>query len=158
MAAGRPTKYKPEYAEQAQRLCENNAFTDAELAQFFGVTVSTLNLWKAKHPEFSASIHLGKGPANARVAKSLYERAMGYSCVETDIRVINSKIVKTEVVKNYPPDPTALVFFLKNRVPTEWKDKRETEISGQLNYGDMTDEQLERAIAAKEAANASTED
>ena len=122
----RPTKYKPEYAEQAKKLCKNNAFTDAELAVFFGVNLSTLHLWKIKQPEFSNAIKIGKAPANARVEKSLYDRAMGYSAVETDIRVVNGKIVKTEVVKHYPPDPTSLIFYLKNRMPSEFREKRDT--------------------------------
>lgn len=156
--AGRPTKFKPEYVEIGRRLCENNAFTDAELAAAFGVTLSTLHLWKLKHPEFSDALRMGKAPANERVVKSLYDRAMGYSCVETDIRVVDGKIVKTEIVKHYPPDPTSMIFLLKNRMPAEFKDKRETEISGSLNLTDMTDDELERAIAAKEAALQSRED
>lgn len=128
MAGGRPTKYKPEYAEQAQKLCANNAFTDAELAAFFGVNLSTLHLWKIKHEEFSDAIKIGKEPANARVEKSLYDRAMGYTAVETDIRVVNGKIVKTEVVKHYPPDSTALIFYLKNRLPDQYRDKQELEV------------------------------
>lgn len=124
----RPTKYKPEYAEQAARLCANNAFTDAELASFFSVTLSTLNLWKLRHPEFSDSLKMGKAPANARVEKSLYDRAMGYSQMETDIRVIGGKIVKTEVMKHYPPDPTCLIFYLKNRLPDQYRDKQELEV------------------------------
>lgn len=154
MAAGRPSKFKPEYVEIAKRLCENRAFTDKELADTFGVTLSTLHLWKLKHPEFSDSLKLGKAPANERVVKSLYDRAMGYSVVETDIRVVNGKIVKTEVVKHYPPDPTCLIFYLKNRLPDEFRDKRETAISGQLNYADMTDEQLDRSISTIVAAEA----
>lgn len=124
----RPSKYKPEYAEQAQRLCANNAFTDVELASFFGVTLSTVHLWKLKHPEFSDAIKIGKAPANARVEKSLYDRAMGYSQTETDIRVIGGKIVKTEVVRHYPPDPTSLIFYLKNRMPDQYRDKQELEV------------------------------
>lgn len=151
MARGRPSKYKPEYAEEARKLCEDHAFTDLELSEHFNVTLSTLKLWKSTHPDFSASVKLGKEPANARVEKSLYDRAMGYTAIETDIRVINGKIVKTEVTKHYPPDPTALIFFLKNRKPKDWRDKRETEISGQLNHADMTDDDLNRRIAALEA-------
>lgn len=128
MAGGRPTKYKPEYAEQARKLCANNAFTDAELASFFSINLSTLHLWKIKHEEFSNAIKIGKEPANARVEKSLYDRAMGYTAVETDIRVVNGKIVKTEVVKHYPPDSTALIFYLKNRLPDQYRDKQELEV------------------------------
>lgn len=158
MAGGRPSKFKPEYVEIGKRLCEHNAFTDAELATAFGITLSTLHLWKLKHPQFSDALRMGKAPANERVVKSLYDRAMGYSAMETDIRVIDGKIVLTEIVKHYPPDPTSMIFLLKNRMPTEFKDKRETEISGSLNLTDMTDDELERAIAAKEAALKGSED
>jgi hypothetical protein len=128
MASGRPTKYKAEYAEQARKLCAVMAATDAELAAYFGVTLSTLHLWKLKHPDFSDAIKLGKGPANERVAKSLYERAMGYRATETDLRVVGGKLVKTEVVRHYPPDPTSMIFWLKNRDNAQWSDKQEVEL------------------------------
>lgn len=35
-AGGRPSKYKPEYAGQAKKLCMLGQ-TDAEMASFFGV-------------------------------------------------------------------------------------------------------------------------
>lgn len=136
MPGGRPTKYKSEYAEQARRLCENNAFTDVELASFFEVTLSTLSLWKVKHQEFSDALKLGKAPANERVVRSLYDRAMGYSCVETDIRVIEGEIVMTDVVKHYPPDPTSMIFFLKNRAPDEWRDKQDIKLDVTDNLAD----------------------
>lgn len=124
----RPTKYKPEYAEQARKLCDRLAATDDELALFFDVSLSTVNLWKLRNPEFSEAVALGKGPTNDRVARSLYERAMGYSVTETDIRVVNGKIVKTPVVKHYPPDPACMIFYLKNRDNKNWSDKQEVEL------------------------------
>lgn len=132
----RPTLYKKEYAAIAQRLCEHHAMTDAELALAFGVQLSTLKLWKSKHPEFMASLKQGKAPANERVEKSLYERAMGYTAVETDIRVINGKIIKTEVTRHYPPDPTSMIFWLKNRNSTQWSDKQEVQHTGTVELTD----------------------
>ncbi|MBL3206262.1 terminase, partial [Klebsiella pneumoniae] len=41
---GRPSKYKPEFAEQAKKLAVLGA-TDAQMADFFEVSVSTINLW-----------------------------------------------------------------------------------------------------------------
>ena len=32
--------------------------------------------------------------------------------------------------KEIPPDTTALIFWLKNRRPQEWRDKHEQEITG----------------------------
>ena len=48
----RPTKYQEAYAEQARKLCLLG-YTDAELADFFEVSESTINKWKLDYPEFS---------------------------------------------------------------------------------------------------------
>jgi len=42
---GRPTKYDEKYNEQAYKLCLLGA-SDKDMADFFQVTESTLNLWK----------------------------------------------------------------------------------------------------------------
>ena len=128
---GRPTKYKDEYASQAAKLCLLGA-TDADLADFFEVTISTVCLWKVKHPAFSDAIKLGKDRADDRVEQSLYQRAMGYQHEDVDIRVLNGEIVQTPIRKAYPPDTTACIFWLKNRKPADWRDKVEKEISGSV--------------------------
>ncbi len=129
--AGRPTKYKPEFAKSAAKLCKLGA-TDAQLADFFEVAVSTINLWKVKHPEFSESVKVPKSEADARVEQSLYLRAMGYEHDEVDLRVVGGELVKTDIRKFYPPDTTAAIFWLKNRKPDEWRDKHDVEHSGDL--------------------------
>ncbi|WP_339012255.1 helix-turn-helix domain-containing protein [Lactococcus garvieae] len=40
------------------------------------------------------------------------------------------RIIISEVDKEVPPDTVAALFWLKNRKPKDWRDKRETEISG----------------------------
>jgi len=129
MPAGRPTKYKPEYAEQAAKLCALGA-TDAQMADFFEVAVSTVALWKVQHKEFSDAIKVPKAEANERVEQSLYRRAMGYEHDEVDIRVINGELVMTPIRKVYPPDAAACIFWLKNRKPAEWREKVETTLTG----------------------------
>jgi hypothetical protein len=126
---GRPSKYKPEFAEQAAKLCKLGA-TDAQLADFFEVSVSTVNLWKCEHPEFSESIKVPKQEADERVEQSLYRRALGYEHDEVDIRVVGGELRLTPIRKYYPPDSTAMIFWLKNRRPTEWRDKQEIEHKG----------------------------
>ena len=143
MPAGRPTSYKPEYCEQAVKLSKMGA-TDVEMADFFEVAISTLNLWKIKHTEFSESLRVGKEIADKRVVDSLYQRAMGYTHPDVDIRVVEGAIVKTDLVKHYPPDTTAMIFWLKNRDPSNWRDKTDIEHSGTV--AGMTDEQIEQKI------------
>ncbi len=119
---GRPTAYRVDYARQAALMTRLGA-TDIELAQFFGVALSTLNLWKLKHPAFSESLKVGKDSADERVISSLYHRAIGYSHPEVDIRAVDGVIVQTPLTKHYPPDTTAAIFWLKNRRKDEFRDK-----------------------------------
>lgn len=130
MAGGRPSKYKPEFAAQAAKLCKLGA-TDAQLADFFEVAVSTVALWKVQHKAFSDAIKVPKAEADERVVQSLYRRATGYEVDEVDIRVVAGKVVQTELRKHYPPDPTAMIFWLKNRNPDEWRETKAVELTGQ---------------------------
>jgi hypothetical protein len=129
MPAGRPTKYKEQFAEQAKKLCKLGC-TDKELADFFEVSEQTLNAWKKEFPEFLESLKEGKTLADANVAQRLYERAMGYEHPETKFFTVSKgdfiqEIETRETIKFYPPDTTAAIFWLKNRQPDKWREKQE---------------------------------
>lgn len=121
MSAGRPSKYKPEYAEQARKLCSLGA-TDRDLADFFKVAESTINLWKLEHAQFSESLKLAKEQADKRVEQSLYRRALGYSHDSVHVSNYQGDVTLTPIVEHYPPDTTACIFWLKNRQPDAWRD------------------------------------
>lgn len=125
MPEGRPTLYEPKMNRQAEKLCKLGA-TDEELADFFEIAVSTLNLWKSTHPKFMEAIKKGKVIADAEVSEKLFKRATGYSHPDVDIKVIADKIVTTKLTKHYPPDTAAAIFWLKNRQKKKWRDKIET--------------------------------
>jgi len=130
MPAGRPTEYDPKKtAKQAKKACLMGA-TDKDLADFFEVSETTINNWKNQHPEFLESIKRGKEVADANVAKSLYDRAMGYEHPEVHVSNYQGAITLTPLVKRYPPDTTAGIFWMKNRQPDKWSDRRQTEITG----------------------------
>ncbi|OZI74574.1 terminase [Bordetella genomosp. 12] len=119
---GRPSAYQEEYAVWAEKLAKLGA-TDADLADAFGVTEVTVNTWKKRRPEFSLALKRGKALADAEVADRLYQRALGYTHAEDDIRVCDGVIVTTPTTKHYPPDTVACIFWLKNRRPDLWRDK-----------------------------------
>lgn len=135
---GRPTKYKEEYNSQVEKLCKLGA-TDKEIADFFDVVEDTITEWKNVYPEFSVSVKKGKIEADANVAHSLYHRAIGYEHDDIDIRVVDKEIVETPLIKYYPPDPTAAIFWLKNRRPKEWRDKQQMDVehSGDVIFRGM---------------------
>lgn len=145
---GRKSEYREEYAEQALKLCLLGA-TDKEIAEFFSVSEQTLNSWKKKFPQFLESLKKGKAVADANVASRLYSRAIGYDARATKFATNESKITdKVEYLEHYPPDTTAAIFWLKNRQPGKWRDKKEVE--NQVKLGDelesMSDEELAAII------------
>lgn len=121
------TLYKPEYVEQAKKLAALGA-TDVQIADFFSVALRTLNNWKRKEDDLVAALKDGKDQYDtSMVEASLRDRAVGYSHTAVDIRAVNGEIVKTEYTKHYPPDPTAAIFWLKNRNRARWKDKHDVD-------------------------------
>jgi len=132
-----------------------------QLAEFFDVSETTINNWKKQHPEFLVSIRAGKAVADAEIANALYHRANGYSHPDTDIRVIDQKIVKTEIIKHYPPDPKFCIFWLKNRQKMYWRDNNSFDhaIDAKVEVNDESDRLdtakrvaflLQKALKAKE--------
>ena len=146
---GRPSKFRAEYADQAFKFCLLGA-TDAELGRFFDVDERTINNWKDRHPEFLQSLKAGKEQADARVAETLYRRALGWEHEAVKI-VADAKTGTEHIVpytERYPPDTTAAIFWLKNRRPDLWRDKHGIQHSGEVatNVRAMSDEELiERA-------------
>lgn len=126
---GRPTKYKPEYARQAKKLCELGA-TDIELADFFEVNESTIYEWQHRFPDFSKALKLAKEPADQRVERSLYRRATGYSYDTVKIFQYNGTEVVVPYREHVPPDATSMIFWLKNRKRAEWRDRIENQHTG----------------------------
>ena len=126
---GRPTKYKPEYIEQARKLCLLGA-TDREIADFFEVHEATIYRWKLDHPEFCEALKSGKEAADERVERSLFHRAIGYKHDAVKMFQAGGAVITEQYVEHYPPDTTAAIFWLKNRKPKEWRDKVQQELSG----------------------------
>ena len=57
------------------------------------------------------------------VAQALLKRALGCTVTETRTEVTEKGEKTVTTVKQMPPDISAQVFWLKNRCPSEWRDK-----------------------------------
>lgn len=172
---GRPTKYKPEYAEMAGKLCQEKGYTDKNLATHFKVNESTINNWKRRYSEFLESLKKGKDEFDSQVVEqALLKRATGYSYDETTRepvivvkgvvdknaidedetveQAVESSLVVTKVVtKQVAPDVTAQIFWLKNRRPGRWSDVKEIKHRIEEVGKPLTiDEMKKRIIAADE--------
>lgn len=126
---GRPSKYQDTFPVQAEKLALLGLI-DEEIAKFFEVAVSTLNLWKIEHPEFSESLKKGRIVADANVAQSLYERATGAEWQEqvafkVKVGPHQEEVRVVSLQKAAPPDTAAAFIWLQNRRPDRWKRKPE---------------------------------
>lgn len=126
---GRPSSYKPEFAQQAEKLCKLGA-TDADIASFFEVDVRTIYNWKIDYEDFFQALKRGKEEADELVERSLFKRATGYSHDAVKILQHEGQPVVIPYVEHYPPDTTAAIFWLKNRRPDAWRDKTSQELTG----------------------------
>ena len=121
---GRPSKIEVIDFEQVRQLAEDGK-TNEQIAEALGICVATVYNLKNASKEFLEALKDGKSISDAIVEKSLFERACGYSHPEDKIFCHEGHITIQRTMRHYPPDPTAMIFWLKNRKPKEWRDSVE---------------------------------
>lgn len=126
-----------------------DGLTDEQIAKNMGVRTSTLYDWKKKYSEISESLKKGKEVVDRAVENALLKRALGYSYTETTRELVETKMIVTkEVVKEVQPDTTAQIFWLKNRRPDIWRDRKDLEAKVDVNqqdpFKDMSKDELLR--------------
>jgi len=120
---GRPTKYRPEYCEQAIEFMRDG-YSATAFAGHIGVSFSALKLWMDEYPEFMAAIKAA--------------RAASAKWWETALR--NTAVTGTG-------NATACIFGVKNRSQDEWKDKQEHDHTS--SDGSMSPTRIEIVPASK---------
>src|SRR4029077_18086215 len=120
--AGRPTAYRREFCELAHNYCLLGAI-NPELAGFFDVAPRPLDNWTPPHPAFAEAVREGRVVADARVARCLYERAVGFQHTVERTVLHHGKEWTLKNVVQYPPDARACIFWLRNRRRQTWSEK-----------------------------------
>jgi hypothetical protein len=129
--AGRPTEYELSYPVQVRRLVSTGA-SWRQIADYFGVAVSTIQRWVQVHPEFEAAIRATKDEADLAVEKALFQRATGYTVDSVKIFQYEGVPVEAGFQEHVPPDVNAIKLWLTNRKPAEWREKVDLEHSGEV--------------------------
>lgn len=117
-----------------------DGLTDEQIAYNVGISRSTLNSWKDKYSNISDTLKRGKEVIDRQVENALLKRALGYEYTETTreyIPELDEMKTTKKVTKQVAPDTTAQIFWLKNRKPDKWRDKREVEDRSAVDKLDM---------------------
>ena len=99
-----------------------DGLTDEQIAANIGIRAGTLYDWKNRFSDISEALKKGKEVVDRQVENALLKRALGYTYAE--ITYEDGEETK-RVIKEVVPDTTAQIFWLKNRKPEVWRDKRE---------------------------------
>jgi len=118
---GRPSKKESISLKQIKKLA-GYGLTDPQISDILEICRASLNNYK-QDPKFLDALKEGKQKADNYIIGSLFHRAMGYSHPEEKIFCDKGKIIRVETLKHYPPDPTSMIFWLKNRQHADWKDR-----------------------------------
>jgi hypothetical protein len=136
IGAGRKGKYEYWLTDDGLLLLEGWArrgLTDEQIAKNCRVKAATLYNWKKKYFEIFEALKKGKDIVDIEVENALYKRAVGYEYEESKLE----DGVRTETKKHMPPDVTAGIFWLKNRMPELWRDRTKADKSTNLDAAEQ---------------------
>lgn len=106
-----------------------DGLTDEQIAHNMGINRCTLRDWKNKYPTISNALKKGKEVVDLMVENALLKRALGYEYeeirTETERGIETKRVVTTKMVI---PDTTAQIFWLKNRRPDRWRDRKDIDV------------------------------
>ena len=106
-----------------------DGLTNEEIATKIKINPDTLYSWMKRFPEISEAIKRNKEFADQEVEQALFKKATGRSVKTVEEPRFNPKTGEFELVvvrrETLPPDVAAQAFWLKNRRPEKWRDKRE---------------------------------
>lgn len=122
--------------------------TDEKMWGVMGISQGTFNLWKRDRDDFREALLRGKILADARVAESLYKRAVGYDVEDEHVSVFRGVVTKTKVRRHVPGDPWSAAKWLSLRQRSLWSETQRMEITQtnvnitKIDYTGMSDEEL----------------
>lgn len=130
-------------------------YSDEQLYKALGISHQTYYDYQKAYPEFLEAIKRGKKPVDQEVVNALLKRALGFEYEEktTEVEIDAEGKPKPSKIKTtkklVPADVGAIAFWLKNRVPEEWQERRSTDITSggkplqaKIDLSQVSDEEL----------------
>lgn len=112
-----------------------DGYKDFEIAEKIGISHKTLCAWKRDYPEFAKAFEVGREAVDYMVENALLKAALGYDYEEVETvlgypdKNGNRKSRVTTVRKHQPGNVTAMLAWLNNRKPEQWKKNRDAMVT-----------------------------
>lgn len=126
-----------------------DGLTDEEIADKIGINRTTLYDWKNKYSDIADALKKSKEIYDIEVENALHKKTLGYNQevkktfkVKTVLYENGKRVMEKEELQvgidevHIPADTTAQIFWLKNRKPEQWKDKKDiapNDIKGEVS-------------------------
>lgn len=152
-----------------------NGVNANEIIKKLGITPGIYRYWAKNFPEVRNAIEKGKQPVDLKIVSALYKNAAGYIVKEitrkthtitaSDAKLIEDgfedKVPKEDVIireKHVPPNVIAQIFWLKNRLPNDWKDDHSLDVNSKAIYTITAAPSVEDANRVKEIGSKKIEE
>ena len=127
---GAKSKYNDDFPLLAEGYARRG-LSDSQIASNLGISCETYYSYQRRFPEFLDAIKKGKAPVDIAVENALLKNALGfeYEEVHTEITKNGDKqnVKKKIITKKQPPNLGAQIFWLINRLPELWKQRKDEE-------------------------------
>lgn len=119
----RPSKYETHVAPRLSEISDwvRNGASDREVAQRLEISADSLIEYKKRFPEFSECLKNTRAYVDGKVENALLNRALA-------------------------GDTTAMIFWLKNRRPKEWRETStlDANITGENPFAGLSEKELRK--------------
>ena len=149
MAAGRKTGAEEYLTEDGLLMLEGwarDGMTDTEISKYkLHISERTFCRWKEKYPSIVSALKKGRAPVAEEIESTMYDmcRVQTYKDVVEEITTdANGKVIskhKRITTREVAPNPTLIIFAMKNLKPDKWRDKQVVNVDGEGQLAKLID-------------------
>lgn len=125
-----PVQADIDRAKVAAMTCKSSK----DFCEFLELDPLRFNIWCKNYPSYRKAVWAWRDVATNEIEVAMAKRAIGFK--KTTRRDVVTKTGQVETLINetyYPPDTAAAQFWLKNRAPNDWQDKKEIDVNLNAN-------------------------